>query len=477
MINILIEEKKQKKLLEKIKGLEGKLNKTVGYYFTQNKNMLPKYEKEAMLIAEKIKEKTDQKNLLELNDLKMQFNVIDSKIKKINMKFNGLFMALLNYELNMSEYIKKKQKEELINSFDDFNKNDDYKCTRYSFSFNNTGEYFFKKDDKLLLTERGKEFNSMMRSKVDMKKLYKIINRMGIFGEKIKENIEIVYYIISRHNKLVQYYSLIYDNSDFFVREINDDIENEIELYIKRDFLHGNNKGTGAIKVAEEEDINFITSFTVDVKINNDNLKKIEMYKLLNKLLNIKQLNISKKEFIQQFRNKQIYCTLIINRYKELTQCYLIFDINNEVQKFIKLSIKDKRLWLENIINNKIINLDKFGINISFLANESDAEELFYEKLKRKIKEEENDIDRLYIMIIGGNWSESSKKEVLKEYNATFISLEEYERYSEKSKNMDYIFIDTSANTHSNTYKAKSIHDNVKLISRSKKEEIDKWVK
>lgn len=201
------------------------------------------------------------------------------------------------------------------------------------------------------------------------------------------------------------------------------------------------------------------------------------MYKLLNKLLNIKQLNISKKEFIQQFRNKQIYCTLIINRYKELTQCYLIFDINNEVQKFIKLSIKDKRLWLENIINNKIINLDKFGINISFLANESDAEELFYEKLKRKIKEEENDIDRLYIMIIGGNWSESSKKEVLKEYNATFISLEEYERYSEKSKNMDYIFIDTSANTHSNTYKAKSIHDNVKLISRSKKEEIDKWVK
>lgn len=464
-------------LNEEIKKLEKELNKEIGYYINKYRDLLPKNKEKAMLMAEKIKEKKEKEILLKLDNLKQLFENEKEKRNKLNMKFNGLFMAALNCDLNICEYIRKIQKEELVNSFNDFNKSDGYKCTRYSFNFNNTEEYFFEKDGKFLLTERGKEFNSLIRSKVDMKKLYKIINRMGIFGEKIKDNIEIVYYIISKHNKLVQYYSLIYDNSDFFVREINDDIEKKIELYVEKDFLYGNNKGAGAIKTGEEKDVNFITSFTVDVEINNDNLKKIETYKLLNELLNIKQLNTTKKEFIQQFKNKQIRCTIIISRYEETTQCYLIFDINNEVQKFIKLSIKGSKLWLENIINNKKINLNEYGINISLLANESDEEELFYEKLKNKIKEEDDNLDKTHIMIVGGNWSESSKNEVLKDYNAIFVSLEDYERYSEKSKNMDYIFIDTSANTHSNYFKAQSIHDNVKLINRSKKEEIDKLIK
>ena len=154
-----------------------------------------------------------------------------------------------------------------------------------------------------------------------------------------------------------------------------------------------------------------------------------------------------------------------------------MFSIDNEVQKIVRLSIQNKNILLENLINNKIIELNKYEINISFLANESFEEELFYEKIKRKLQNEEIEEDKFSIMIVGGIWSEASQKEISKEYNATFVSLEEYERYSEKSKNMDYIFIDTSANTHSNTYKAKSIHDNVKLISRSKKEEIDKWIK
>lgn len=477
MINISTEEKKQKRLLEKIKGLEKKLDKSIGYYFAQNKNILPKSEKEAMLMAEKIKLKTDQKIILELNEFKRQFDVIESKIKKLNMLFNGLFKALLNYNLNIEKHIEKTQNKQLLNLFDDFNKNDIYKCKKYSFNFNNTEEYFFEKDGKFLLTEKGKEFNSLMRSKVDMKKMYKIINRMGIFGEKIKDNIEIVYYIISKHNKFVEYYSFIYDNSDFFIKKIENDIESKIEEYIKNDFLHDNNKGSGAIKVGENNSRNFITSFTIDIQLNNDSLKNIEIYKILNKFLNIKKLYSTKKEFIQVFKNKQINCSFIIDKHEENTQCYLMFSIDNEVQKIVRLSIQNKNMLLENLINNKIIELNKYEINISFLANESFEEELFYEKIKRKLQNEEIEEDKFSIMIVGGIWSEASQKEISKEYNATFVSLEEYERYSEKSKNMDYIFIDTSANTHSNTYKAKSIHDNVKLISRSKKEEIDKWIK
>lgn len=472
MINISTEEKKQKRLLEKIKGLEKKLDKSIGYYFDQNKNILPKSEKEAMLMAEKIKLKTDQKIILELNEFKRQFDVIESKIKKLNMLFNGLFKALLNYNLNIEKYIEKTQNREILNLFDDFNKNDIYKCKKYSFNFNNTEEYFFEKDGKFLLTEKGKEFNSLMRSKVDMKKLYKIINRMGIFGEKIKDNIEIVYYIISKHNKFVQYYSFIYDNSDFFIKQIENGIEKEIEEYIKNDFLHSKNKGTGTIKIGEYEARNFITSFTIDVKMNSSHLKNIEVYKLLNKLLNIKNLYDTKRQLIQEFKNKQLYCNLVIDKYEKTTQCYLIFSIDNDVIKMIRISIEGENILLENLINSKNIQLDKYKISISSLINENTEEEIFYEKIEEEIKKIKPNI-----MIVGGNWSEVTKNEVLKYYDALFISLEDYERYSEKSKNMDYIFIDTSANTHSNTYKAKSIHDNVKLISRSKKEEIDKWFK
>lgn len=423
-------------------------------------------------MAEKIKLKTDQKIILELNEFKRQFDVIESKIKKLNMLFNGLFKALLNYNLNIEKYIEKTQNREILNLFDDFNKNDIYKCKKYSFNFNNTEEYFFEKDGKFLLTEKGKEFNFLMRSKVDMKKLYKIINRMGIFGEKIKDNIEIVYYIISKHNKFVQYYSFIYDNSDFFIKQIENGIEKEIEEYIKNDFLHSKNKGTGAIKIGEYEARNFITSFTIDVKMNSSHLKNIEVYRLLNKLLNIKNLYDTKRQLIQEFKNKQLYCNLVIDKYEKTTQCYLIFSIDNDVIKMIRISIEGKNILLENLINSKNIQLDKYKISISSLINENTEEEIFYEKIEEEIKNIKPNI-----MIVGGNWSEVTKNEVLKDYDALFISLEEYERYSEKSKNMDCIFIDTSANTHSNTYKAKSIHDNVKLISRSKKEEIDKWFK
>lgn len=468
MINILKEE---------IKRLEKELNKEIGYYINKYREFLPKNKEKAISMVKNIKEKREKEILLELNNIKQLLENEETKENRLNIKFNGLLKLLLNYNLNIEDYIKKTQNKELLNLFDDFNKNYIYKCKKYSFNFNNTEEYFFEKDGKFLLTEKGKEFNSLMRSKVDMKKMYRIINRMGIFGEKIKDNIEIVYYIISKHNKFVEYYSFIYDNSDFFVKQIENDIEVKIEEYIKNDFLHDNNKGSGAIKIGEDESRNFITSFTIDIKIDSNHLKNIETYKLLNKLLHIKKLYVTKRQLIQEFKNKQLYCNLVIDKNETTTQCYLMFSIDDDVIKMIRISIEGKNILLENLINSKNIQLDKYEISISSLINENFEEELFYEKIKRKLQDEEIEESKFYIMIVGGIWSESSQKEVLKEYNAIFVSLEEYERYSEKSKNMDYIFIDASANTHSNTYKAKSIHNNVKLISRSKKEEIDKWLK
>lgn len=472
-----------KELKLKMDNLQNEMKRDYKYYLNKHREMIKRIKENEIEVAKRIKEKMDAKYFVEFNitrDKYIQALAEKNEEEKLIEKKEKLIKNRKEQENKIKEKIKLeiddekikvicntlKQKEENLysNKTNKFITQKEITVQRYSFTKENISIYFYKENDKIIATKQGKVILNLLRNSLDLKKIISgFVN--GIAGDR-----QLDLYIILKNKKMFKYMLICYYDKRLFFNDFGQNRN------ILKDILNGEYALGGVLLLQDEKPITFDISVTHE--INYTNFKEEEIKEVTDFFADLcrknnykKDISKLKKQLKQKFKEASIFISIIYNQ--KTNETYYITYGSEDVCQFLKIKMEENEndIKVKNIITEGEMKFnDLEEINLIFDGKDTIKDMLYKERIE--VKQE-----KINIMIVGGNWSESSKKEVLKEYNATFISLEEYERYSEKSKNMDYIFIDTSANTHSNTYKAKSIHDNVKLISRSKKEEIDKWVK
>lgn len=446
------------KLKSEIDKIEDELQQDTKYYMKKYKDILlnnKNIEKIINNIEEKCKKnllvKIEQLNLEYINKMK-NFNYIYKLVKYINKKMilNNFLSETTNDKYSLC-FNEEEQKFFYVPEI--------YKLKEYIFSSETIGEYITKtEDNRVCFTKKGKEMIKILTCRFNGTQFLQDFKDGWNSEEEEGRN-----YIITRNGKFFDVFNIAYNDKNLFSSNfLNDRLPIKI---IEKTVKTKSNICGGLMRKGGHKPVCFLYSLNDKISYTLNNFLNFESNQNKNNYLKLK------KEYINKFKKIEGFCTIFFDDSNEI--CYSIqrFDENN----FIILQYnfdKDENIIVENFLTKEKIKLDKL---IEY-EEKNNIDEMIKELLYNEIEKPE-ELDRFNIMIVGGNWSEDSRKKVFKDYNATFVSLEEYERYSEKSKNADYIFIDTSANTHSNTYKAKSIHDNVKLISRSKKGEIDKWIK
>lgn len=472
-----------KELKLKMDNLQNEMKRDYKYYLNKHREMIKRIKENEIEVAKRIKEKMDAKYFVEFNitrDKYIQALAEKNEEEKLIEKKEKLIKNRKEQENKIKEKIKLeiddekikvicnilKQKEENLysNKTNKFITQKEITVQRYSFTKENISIYFYKENDKIIATKQGKVILNLLRNSLDLKKIISgFVN--GIAGDR-----QLDLYIILKNKKMFKYMLICYYDNRLFFNDFGQN-RNILKGILNEEYALG-----GVLLLQDEKPITFDISVTHE--INYTNFKEEEIKEVIDFFADLcrknnykKDISKLKKQLKQKFKEASVFISIIYNQ--KINETYYITYGSEDVCQFLKIKMEENEndIKVKNIITEGEMKFnDLEEINLIFDGKDTIKDMLYKERIE--VKQE-----KINIMIVGGNWSESSKKEVLKEYNATFISLEEYERYSEKSKNMDYIFIDTSANTHSNTYKAKSIHDNVKLISRSKKEEIDKWVK
>lgn len=443
------------KIKSEIDKIEYELQQDTTYYMKKYKNILPNnknVEKIINSVEEKYKKtllvKKEQLSLEYISKMK-NFNYIYKLVKYINKKMilNNFLSKTINdkYSLYFNE---EEQKFFYIPEV--------YKLKEYIFSSETIGEYITKTgDNKLCFTKKGKEMVKILTCRFNGTQFLQNFQD-GWDSEEESRN-----YIITRNGKFFDIFNIAYNDKNLFSTNfLNDRLLIKI---IEKTVKTKSNICGGLMRRGGYKPVYFLYSLNDKISYTLNNFLNFENNQSKNNYLKLK------KEYIDKFKKIEGFCTIFFDDSNDI--CYSIQRLNEN--NFIILQYnfdKDGNIIVENFLTKGQIKLD----TLMEYEQNNDIDQVIKTLLYEETEEEIKTI-KPNIMIVGGNWSEVTKNEVLKDYDALFISLEEYERYSEKSKNMDYIFIDTSANTHSNTYKAKSIHDNVRLISRSKKEEIDKW--
>lgn len=443
------------KIKSEIDKIEYELQQDTTYYMKKYKNILPNnknVEKIINSVEEKYKKtllvKKEQLSLEYISKMK-NFNYIYKLVKYINKKMilNNFLSKIINdkYSLYFNE---EEQKFFYIPEV--------YKLKEYIFSSETIGEYITKTgDNKLCFTKKGKEMVKILTCRFNGTQFLQNFQD-GWDSEEESRN-----YIITRNGKFFDIFNIAYNDKNLFSTNfLNDRLLIKI---IEKTVKTKSNICGGLMRRGGYKPVYFLYSLNDKISYTLNNFLNFENNQSKNNYLKLK------KEYIDKFKKIEGFCTIFFDDSNDI--CYSIQRLNEN--NFIILQYnfdKDGNIIVENFLTKGQIKLD----TLMEYEQNNDIDQVIKTLLYEETEEEIKTI-KPNIMIVGGNWSEVTKNEVLKDYDALFISLEEYERYSEKSKNMDYIFIDTSANTHSNTYKAKSIHDNVRLISRSKKEEIDKW--
>lgn len=472
-----------KELKLKMDNLQKEMKRDYKYYLNRHREMIKKTKEDEIEVAKRIKEKMDAKYFVEFNitrDKYIQALAEKNEEEKIIEKEERLIKNKKEQENKIKEKIKfeiddekikvirdtLKQKEEHLysNKTNKFITPKEITVQRYSFTKENINIYFYKENDKIIATKQGKMILNLLRNSFDLKKI------ISGFVNGIAGNRQFDLYIILKNKKMFKYMLIAYYDKRLFLNGFEKN-RNVLKGILNGEYILG-----GVLLFQNEKTITFDISITHE--INYTNFKEEEIKDIIDFFTDLcrknnykKDISKLKKQLKQKLKEASIFMSIIYNQ--EANEAYYITYGSEDIYQFLKMKMEENEnnIKVKNMITEEEMSFnDLEEINLIFDGKDTIKDMLYKEKIE--VKQE-----KINIMIVGGNWSEASQKEVLKDYNATFISLEEYERYYEKSKNVDYIFIDTSANTHSNTYKAKSIHDNVKLISRSKKEEIDKWIK
>lgn len=147
---------------------------------------------------------------------------------------------------------------------------------------------------------------------------------------------------------------------------------------------------------------------------------------------------------------------------------------SKEQDKLIKESQKEI-----NYLYEQIESLKEQIKNIEQDEKLEIEENITIEKIEQQEEKEKREIKNKNIVILGGKWNSKNRGEVesyIDSENATveFVEANKIFRNSEKIANKDIVIFDTSYNSHSAFYKARSITDNLLYINKSNIEEIKK---
>lgn len=186
---------------------------------------------------------------------------------------------------------------------------------------------------------------------------------------------------------------------------------------------------------------------------------------------------------LEKAKEKNANIMEIYNKNDILSQKNLFLEkemsfLNDKIEELSKVNNNEELLKLEKenyYLKNKLekIELEKAEL-LEEIENMKDIkEDISIESSELPIQEVMN-YNNENIVIIGGFWDNKDKAEVQKVYFADFITAENVLKNQARIKNYDIVIFDTSKNSHINFFKCKKIVKNLLLISKSKKENIDR---